>query len=127
VVLALSSGVARALGTSGGQDMTNPAVDFRVTLTDRDGTRVECTRFNAGGSLQLEGNMGRGHLRIPFANIEQVEFASENRDHSRALVRLKGGETVTLSVRNSLTFYGHTSLGVYQIRARDLQRIDFGK
>jgi len=102
-------------------------VDYRVTLTDRDGTRVECSRFTAGGSLQLEGNMGRGYLRIPFANIDRVEFTGENRDHSQAMVRLKGGDTVTLSVRNSLTFYGHTSLGVYQIRARDLKQIDFGK
>jgi hypothetical protein len=40
-------------------------------------------------------------------------------------VHLKSGESVTLRVRSSLMIYGQTNVGLYQIRARDLQSITF--
>jgi hypothetical protein len=113
------------LGTSGGRDVIHPAVDFQGTLTDRDGVKVEVTRLNIGGDVQIEGDMGRGSLRIPFDNIKSVELRADSHDYSLASVHLKNGESVTLRVRNSLTVYGQTSAGVYQIRARDLQSIQF--
>ena len=102
-----------------------PSVDFRATLTDRDDTAVELTRVNVGGQVQLTGKLGRGNLRIPFGNIRAVEFRSESGDATLATVHLKSGEPVELTVRNSLTFYGQTAVGVYEVRARDLQHIEF--
>jgi len=113
------------LGTSGGRDVMHPAVDFAATLVDRDGTQVDVTRLNIAGDVQLEGDMGRGNLRIAFDHIASVELSADSHDFSRAVVHLKNGETVTLRVRNSLTIYGQTTVGIYQIRARDLQSITF--
>ncbi len=113
------------MGSTGGRDVSNPVRDFQATLVDRDGTKVEVTRINIGGDVQLEGDMGRGNLRIAFDNIQTVEFGTDSHDYSRATVHLKTGEAVSLRVRNSLTINGHTSVGVYQIRARDLQSIAF--
>jgi hypothetical protein len=113
------------MGTTGGKDVIQPAMDFRATVVDKDGTTVDVHRVNIGGDVQLEGDMGRGTLRIAFANIKSVEFAADSHDFSRATIHLKSGDTVTLRLRNSLTIYGQTPVGLYQIRARDLQSITF--
>ncbi len=113
------------LGTSGGRDVIQPATDFQGTLTDRDGTRVEVSRINIGGDVQLEGDMGRGSLRVPFDNIRSVDLRADSHDYSLATIHLKSGDAITLRVRNSLMIYGQTSADIYQIRARDLQSIQF--
>jgi hypothetical protein len=113
------------MGTTGGRDMIHPVADFHATLTDTDGTKVEVKRLNIGGDVQLEGDMGRGTLRIAFDNIKSVDFAPDSHDYSRATVHLKSGESVTLRVRSSLMIYGQTNVGLYQIRARDLQSVTF--
>jgi hypothetical protein len=113
------------MGTSGGRDVIHPVMDFHATLTDKDGVKVEVNRLNIGGDVQLEGDMGRGTLRIAFDNIKGIELSPDSHDYSRAAVQLKNGESVTLRVRNSLMFYGQTNVGIYQIRARDLQSVNF--
>ena len=62
------------LGSTGGRDVIHPAVDFHATLVDADGTTVEVNRLNIGGDVQLEGDMGRGTLRIAFDNIKRIEL-----------------------------------------------------
>jgi hypothetical protein len=115
-----------AMGTTGGRDVIHPAMDFKATVTDKDGVTVECSRFNIGGDVELEGDMGLGHLRISFEDIRRIDFGSDARDYRAVTVHLKNGQTVSLKLRNSLTFYGQTAVGLYQIRARDLQSIVFG-
>ena len=58
-----------------------PAVDFHATLVDRDGTTVEVNRLNIGGDVQLEGDMGRGSLRIAFDNIKRIELSPDSHDY----------------------------------------------
>jgi len=124
-VLVCLSPLLVGMGTTGGRDVIHPVADFHATLTDTDGTKVQVTRLNIGGDVQLEGDMGRGNLRIAFDNIKSVDFAADSHDYSRAAVHLKSGESVTLRVRSSLMINGQTNVGVYQIRARDLQNITF--
>lgn len=124
-ILVCLSPLLFGMGTSGGRDMIHPVADFHATLADADGTKVQVNRLNIGGDVQLEGDMGRGTLRIAFDNIKSIDFAPESHDYSRATVHLKSGESVTLRVRNSLMIYGQTNVGLYQIRARDLQNITF--
>jgi hypothetical protein len=114
-----------AMGTTGGRDVMNPVRDFHATLVDKDGTKVDVSRLNIGGEVQLEGDLGRGTLRVAFDNINVIDFSSDSQDYSRAIVHLKNGESVTLRVRNSLMVYGNTPVGIYQVRARDLQSITF--
>ncbi len=124
-LLAICTPLLLGMGTTGGRDVIHPTMDFHAVLTDRDGTKVDVNRLNVGGDVQLEGDMGRGNLRIAFDNIKSIDFTSDSQDYSRATVHLKSGESVTLRVRNSLMIYGQTTVGVYQIRARDLQNITF--
>jgi hypothetical protein len=69
--------------------------------------------------------MGRGTLRIAFENIRTIEFRQQNRDHTLAKVTLKNGDTIDVNLRNSLTVYGRTPVGLYEVRARDIAKIEF--
>jgi len=112
----------------GGRESGLPARDFRATFTDQDGSRITATRVTAGGDTSLEGELGRGRLRIPFDNITRITLQPiEERDRVRAQVQLREGEPVALTVRSSTTFYGQVPGGAYQIRARDLKAVDFEK
>ena len=111
----------------GGRDPGQPARDFHATFTDADGTRTAATRVTAGGDASLEGELGRGRLRVPFDNIERIAFkpSATERDRLVVDVKLREGEPVTLTLRSSTTFYGRVPSGAYQIRARDLRSVEF--
>jgi hypothetical protein len=129
VVTVLSLGLMGMGGFGGGRETGTPARDFRATFTDLDGSHIEVNRVTVGGDVSLEGDLGRGRLRVPFDNITSIRLqplASE-RDRVRAEVTLREGEPVTLTVRSSTTFYGQTPGGAYQIRARDLRSVEFGR
>jgi hypothetical protein len=117
-----------ALG-GGGRDAGLPAKEFKATLTDVDGTRVDVTRATVGGDTSLEGDLGRGRLRVPFDGIAHIrlEATKEDRDRVKAEITLREGAPVTLTVRSSTTFYGQTPSGAFQIRARDLRAVDFAQ
>jgi hypothetical protein len=117
-----------ALG-GGGRDTGLPPKEFKATLTDVDGTRVDVTRATVGGDTSLEGDLGRGRLRVPFDGITHIrlEPTKEDRDRVKAEVTLRDGAPVTLTVRSSTTFYGQTPSGAFQIRARDLRTVDFAQ
>jgi hypothetical protein len=128
LVMLLGMGIVGMGSFGGGRDNGLPAHDFRATFTDLDGTRMAVTRVTAGGDASLEGEYGRGRLRVPFDNIARVTFQpSDQRDRVRAQVQLRDGEPVTLSMRSATTFYGQAPGGGYQIRVRDLQAVDFGQ
>ncbi len=127
VLAAVTLGLMGMGGLGGGRDSGAPARDFHAVFTDVDGTRMEVNRVTAGGDVSLEGDLGRGHLRIAFDNIASLRFQASgtDRDRMRADVRLREGQPITVLVRSSTTFYGQTPAGAYQIRARDLQSVDF--
>lgn len=128
-------GAVLALGTmgmgslGGGRDAGAPMRDYRVTFVDVDGTQVSADHVSVGGDTMLEGDMGRGRLRIPFDNITRIELSpgEGERDRLRAEVTLREGSPVTLSLRSSTTFYGQIPSGAYQIRARDLRSVAFAR
>jgi hypothetical protein len=114
-----------SLGGGGGPG--TPVRDFHATFTDVDGTQVTADHVSSGGGTTLEGDLGRGRLRVPFDNISRVRLTPEgtDRDTLRAEVTLREGAPVTITLRSSTTFYGQIPSGAYQIRARDLRSIDF--
>ena len=65
----LGIGLVGMGGFGGRHEPGQPARDFRATFTDADGTRMTATRVVAGGDTSLDGELGRGRLRVPFDNI----------------------------------------------------------
>jgi hypothetical protein len=127
LLVLLMAPILLGMGGGGGKDVIQPPVDIHAVLTDRDGTQVDLGRFNIGGRVDIEGEMGRGTLRVGFENIRSIEFHQEDRNRTLATVRLRTGDVVKLNVRNSLTFYGRTPAGIYEVRARDIGKIEFGE
>jgi hypothetical protein len=125
-VAVLSLGLLGMGGLGGNRDSGLPARDFRAVLTDVDGTRMEVDRLTAGGDTSLEGDLGRGRLRVPFDNVSSVSFErlDGERERVRAKIALREREPVTLTVRGATTFYGQTPGGAFQIHARDLRSIE---
>jgi len=115
------------MGGLGGNREEAPARDFRAILTDVDGTRIEVGRITTGTDATLEGELGRGRLRVPFDNIERITFKPSGNERDRILadVKLREGEPVTITLRSSTTFYGRVPSGAYQIRARELRSVEF--
>jgi len=125
-VAVLSLGLLGMGGFGGNRDSGLPARDFRAVLTDVDGTRMEVDRLTAGGDASLEGELGRGRLRVPFDNVSSISFErlDGERERVRAKIALREREPVAVMVRGSTTFYGQTPGGAFQIRARDLRSIE---
>ena len=118
--------VLMGMGGFGGGREPEPGRDYRATFVDADGAKMEVNRVTAGGDTSLEGELGRGRLRVPFDNVTRVRFQpTDQRDRVRVDVELRQGEPVTLTLRSSTTFYGRTQGGAYQIRARDLKSVEF--
>jgi hypothetical protein len=127
LLVLLSAPLLLGMGAGGGKEVIQPPVDIHAVLTDRDGTRVDLARINIGGRVDIEGEMGLGTLRVAFENIRSIEFQHGDRDRTLATLQLRTGDVVKLNVRNSLTFYGRTPAGIYEVRARDIARIEFGE
>jgi hypothetical protein len=113
------------MGMLGGGGQAALERNYQGTFVDRDGTKVDGKWINAGGELALSGELGRGDLRISFDNIKSLTFSGDPAKSLVAKVTLRKGEAVELRVRSSLTFSAQTDLGLYQIRARDLQSVEF--
>jgi len=128
-VVVASPGLMGMGSFGGGREEGLPARDFNATFTDVDGTKMAVTRVTSGGGASLEGDLGRGRLRVPFDNIARITFQPAENDHDRvrAQVTLREGEPVGLTLRSSATFYGRTQAGAYQIRARDLKSVEFAQ
>jgi hypothetical protein len=99
--------------------------NYEGTFVDRDGTKVDAKWINAGGELALSGELGRGDLRVSFDNIKSISFSGDPAKSLVAKITLRKGDQVEMKVRSSLAFSGQTELGHYQIRARDLQAVEF--
>jgi hypothetical protein len=125
-ITALATGLL-GMGSLGGREPGAPVRDFRTTFLDVDGASVSADHVTCGGGTTLEGDLGRGKLRVPFENIARIDFQRDgsDRDLLRATVTLRDGAPVSLAVRSSTTFYGQLPSGAYQIRARDLRSVEF--
>src|SRR5262245_48680948 len=114
--VALGAGLL-GMGAMGGGNGGMPLRDFHATLVDADDTRVEVNRLTVGGETSLEGDYGRGRLKVGFDQISRIAVVGggADRDRLRAVVTLREGEPVTLVLRSGTTFYGQTGNGAYSI------------
>ena len=126
VVLPLWASLVGLGGNRAASSITDPSEQHEAVLTDADGTAVSVSGLTAAGEVSLVGRMGRGELRVRFANISGIELTDDPGDFASAKVALSDGSSVTLLVRDSLTFYGQTGNGLFQIRARDLKSVSIG-
>lgn len=114
-------------GLGGAPEGTIPETeeDIRARVTDRQGMSTDLRRFSMDGKTFLSGSRGSATVTIPFARIDHIDFGESAGNAVPAQVQLAGGERLPLRIDRRAVFYGSTGYGSYQVRARDLRRIDF--
>ena len=110
-------------GQSGPSSLTNPKVNYNATLEDIDGRNYKVSAFNLAGETALSGKLGRGTLRVDFAQVAVLEFADDDDAYLTVTLASNEGDKVDLEIRDSTSFYGTTAAGLLQLRARDLKRV----
>lgn len=114
------------MGAMGGRDAGAPLADVHAQLTDVDGARIDVTHLTVGGDTTIDGDVGRGRLRIPLDRVVRIDVAptADDRERVRATVTLREGPPAVLTLRAGTTFYGQMASGAFQIRARDLRSVE---
>lgn len=114
-------------GLGGHPEGSVPATDILIQaeVTDRIGTATRLDQFSMEGKSYLESWRGQGRLTIPLQKIDVITFGAIKGDEIQVEVKLKSGELMTLTLRAHAQFYGSTGFGAFQIKSRDIGRIDF--
>lgn len=114
-------------GLGGHPEGTVPETDVRIQadVSDRSGTTTSLNQFSMDGKTYLDAWRGQGKLTIPFQHIDTVSFGEIRGDEVNVEVKLKSGNVMTLAIRARAQFYGSTGFGAFQIKSRDVARLDF--
>ncbi len=127
LLLVVSALFLTAMGTGDSEGPTRipePETNYRVSLVDMEGTRVQLTQFSVGGQLFFMGRLGQGQAAIPFARIKEV-VVTKRQGLLRAKVVLKQGAPVELKVKGSQDIFGKTEFGNFRIPLDEVSRIQF--
>lgn len=128
ILLLVVASFCMGMGGLGGQPegtIPDTDVNIKAEVQDRDGVTTSLENFSMSGKTSLNAWRGQGKLTIPFANIDMIVFGDSQGDAVTVDVKLKTGESMVLRLRSRAQFYGSTGFGAFQIKAKDLARIDF--
>lgn len=99
--------------------------NIRARVVDRQGISTELEKFSMDGKEFLSAARGSGTVSIPFRDIRLIEFGDIAGNMVHFQVHLAGGERLSLQIEQRSIFYGSPRYGYFQIRARDVGRIEF--
>ncbi len=103
-----------------------PARDFRATVEDQSGVRIEVSQITFDGEVFLFGKIGEGQATVPFENIRDVRFEPASTTEERvAFVTLRDGKSTRLNVTHDVPTYGKTVFGTYAIAVEKIRKIEF--
>lgn len=114
-------------GLGGGPEGTIPETreNIKARVFDRSGVVTELTRFSMDGQVFIMGKLGDGDISVFFKDLREVDFDRITGEYIPAKLHLDSGKALDLTIRKRAVFYGDTGFGAYQIRARDIKRIEF--
>ncbi|WP_027714713.1 hypothetical protein [Desulfuromonas sp. TF] len=114
-------------GLGGGPEGTVPETkeNIKARVFDRSGAVAELSQFSMDGNVFLMGKFGDGEVTVFFKDLRGVDFNQVTGEYIPAKLQLDSGDALDLKIRKRAVFYGSTGFGAYQIRARDIKRIEF--
>lgn len=128
IPIVLVAALLMGMGGLGGEpEGTVPETDenIRARILDRSGVMTELTLFSMDGKVFLTGQRGSGEITVFFKNIRELDFNKVVGENIPAKLQLQSGEVLDLEVKKRAVFYGDTGYGAFQIRARDVKKIEF--
>lgn len=127
ILLLLAAVILTGMGGLGGTPegvVPETKENIRARIIDRQGIATDVQRFSMDGNTFLSAARGNGSVTIPFREIASIDFADASSGGVALEVRLAGGEKISLRMSRTSVFHGSTGYGSYQIRARDVRRIE---
>ncbi|MBE0598545.1 MAG: hypothetical protein IH614_14875 [Desulfuromonadales bacterium] len=125
LALLLLTGMGELGGAPNGA-IPETAVDIAAVITDRQGVKTAVNNFSMGGKTYLEGARGSARITVDFRQMVSLEFSEAKvGDEMPVRLTLREGDPLQLQVKKAAVFFGSTGYGTYQIRAHDIQRIEF--
>jgi hypothetical protein len=116
--------VMMAMGAANGTPgkIPIPAKKFNVLFVDQMDVGTEVRDASIEGETLIEGKKGEGTFTIAFDKISSVSFlAKEGR--LDAVISLRDGNTLQLTVPKNKKAYGRTPYGTFQISLGDLKKM----
>jgi len=116
-----------AMGSSPSYSPTEipiPAKKFQANFIDLMDVVTECREVSIEGKTFLAGKRGNGTIAIPFENIREITLLSQG-EKLNALVKLKDGHTIEVTLERNLSVYGRTKYGNFQIKLGELKKVTF--
>lgn len=127
ILLLLAAVILTGMGGVGGVPegaIPETKENIRARVLDRQGIRTDLQRFSLDGKTFLSAARGSGSVTIPFGEILSIDFEDPSGNGIPVQVQLARGEKVSLQMERGAIFHGSTGYGSFQIRARDLRRIE---
>lgn len=128
IVILVGTVALMGMGSLGGQPQgTAPKteVNIHAQIVDRSGVTTEVAQFSMEGKVYLEGARGDGQMTVLFKKLQGIAFGKVEGQIVPAELKFKNGENLKLKLRKSSVFYGSTRYGTFQIRAGNIQKIEF--
>jgi AcrR family transcriptional regulator len=98
------------------------AVSFYWELYDSGENMVRLRDISADAKSYLSGVLGKGALQVPLHNIASITLQRSD-DMLSALVVMRSGKSVTLTVNGDTGLAGETEFGRYEIPLHQVARI----
>jgi AcrR family transcriptional regulator len=98
------------------------AVSFYWDLCDSDQNRVRLRDLCANAKSYLSAVSGKGTLQVPLHNIASIALQSTD-DVLSAVVAMRSGKSVALTVNGDTNLTGETEFGRYEIPLHQVARI----
>lgn len=130
VLFLLLAFVLTGMGSLGGVpegQIPETKENVRARLVDRQGVATDLQNFSMDGKVLLSAARGSGMVTIPFKEVAFIEFGEAAGNLVNVRVAMIDGGIVPLKVEGRSVFYGSTQFGFFQIRARDVGRIEFSR
>jgi len=128
IALLLPTG-ALAMGDLTGEGavtrIPEPALDYRVRVTDTEMNQFEVVKASFQGHIHLSGTVGKARVSVPFDKIAKVIFEPMEGGDVLAVVTLASGRQQALTVDGSTPCFGLADFGNVSIRLLDLRDAEF--
>jgi hypothetical protein len=120
----LSAAMVFAMGLNGEGEAPPVLEEVSAEVSQVSGAVFKLNQIKIDGKTSFGGQLGASWVEIPFSQVLQAEFASQNQLFTVTL-SLRDNQTVKLRLKANAQLSGQASFGKYRATLSQLLRIKF--
>ena len=128
IILMVAIPLIMGMGTGSGNmssKIPTPDKNYSATIIDSQGVTTKVTQISFDGRTYLAGARGNTTVIIPFDKITSVRIGKEEPEKKvSAVISLKAGGTLNITVDGKLPCYGSADFGNVQIEFKDIKKVE---